>query len=318
MPTSSRLHRRSAAVATSVALAAALLLPAHTAWASPVGDLQDAQATPSTGPAPSPGDAGHEEKTRTPSREQAFAAYTTDPTSPLVLVNEHHPLQPRDYTPAKLVAVNGSGARMVPDAAHALEKLIAAARRDGHGLIVESAYRSYDHQMGLFRRYTNQYGEAYASKISARPGTSEHQLGLSADIGVGNGQCSLRACLADLPGGRWTARHAADFGFIIRYPKDQQQTTGYNFEPWHLRYVGTTAARTMREQHIATFEQYSQQLVDARNARKDDTARKQAEAKRQAAVQEAVRRATADSQARRDEETRWMPDWARAATTHWR
>lgn len=313
MPTSLRLHRRSAAVATSVALAVSFLLPTSTALASPVGDLQDTQASPSSDPTPSPGDAGHERKSKVASQEKDFAAYSLDPASPLVLVNEHHPLRPRDYTPKKLVAVNGSGARMVPQAATALEKLIAAARQDGHGLIVESAYRSYDHQVGLFRRYTNMYGEDYASKISARPGTSEHQLGLSADIGVASGQCSLRACLSELPAGKWTAAHAAEFGFIIRYPKDQQETTGYNFEPWHLRYVGTTAALGMRAQDVATFEEYSDQLVRDRESHRDGTARKQAEAKRQAAVQDALREAAAAREARLAEETGWMPEWARSA-----
>lgn len=313
MPTSPRLHRRSAAVAVSVALAAAFMLPTGAALASPIGDLQETQASPSSDPTPTPGDAGAERKSKVDSQEQDFAAYTLDPTSPLVLVNEHHPLRPRDYTPKKLVAVNGSGAQMVPQAATALEKLIAAARQAGHGLIVESAYRSYDHQVGLFRRYTNMYGEDYASKISARPGTSEHQLGLSADIGVASGQCSLRACLADLPAGKWAAAHAAEFGFITRYPKGQQEITGYNFEPWHLRYVGTTAARKMRAGDIPTFEEYSDQLAKARHADREDTARQQAAAKRQAAVQEALDQAAAEREARRAEETRWMPEWARPA-----
>lgn len=314
MPTSSRLHRRSAAVALTATLAAAFVLPSA-AHASPVGDLQETQASPSASPQPAPGQTGHEEKSKSSSQERDFAAFTDDPASPLVLVNEHHPLQPRDFTPKKLVAVNGSGAQMVPQAAAALEKLIAAARQDGHGLIVESAYRSHGYQVSLFRRYTNMYGEAYASRISARPGTSEHQLGLSADIGAASGQCSLRACLADLPEGKWTAAHAAEFGFIIRYPKDQQATTGYNFEPWHLRYVGTTAARKMRAQDVATFEEYSDQLVQARDEHRAGTARQEADAQRQAAVEEALRQAAAEQAARHAEETRWMPEWARTAAT---
>lgn len=303
-------HLHPAAVATSLALAAALLMPAA-AQASPVGDLQETQATPSSTAPPAPGDTGHEEKSTADSQEHDFEAYTRDPTSPLVLVNEHHPLQPRDYTPQDLVAVNGTGTEMVPVAAAALKKLLAAARSDGHQLIVESAYRSYDYQVGLFRRYTNMYGEAYASKISARPGTSEHQLGLSADIGLASGECSLKACLADLPAGKWAAAHAADFGFIIRYPEGLQETTGYNFEPWHLRYVGTTAARQMREQGIDTFEQYSDELVATRTARDADSARQEAEEKRQDAVQEALRAAAAEREQRRAEKTAWMPDWAR-------
>lgn len=281
------------------------MLPAAGAQAAHGGDARSTGSPTSTPAPPSPGDTGHEEKTTHDSREGDYAAYTLDPTSPLVLVNEHHPLHPRDYVPRDLVAVNGSGARMVPEAAAALERLLAAARHDGHELIVESAYRSYDYQVGLFRRYTSMYGEAYASRISARPGTSEHQLGLSADIGVASGQCSLKACLADLPAGKWTAAHAAEYGFIIRYPKDRQEITGYNFEPWHLRYLGVSSAQAMRKQGIDTFEQYSDELDAIRTDR-------QAEARRKAAAAKASREAAAERARRIAEETGWMPEWARA------
>ncbi|WP_372697232.1 D-alanyl-D-alanine carboxypeptidase family protein [Arthrobacter sp. JSM 101049] len=293
-------------MATTLVLATAFMLPAAAAQAASGGDTRPAGAPSSSSAPPSPGDTGHEEKTTNDSREGDYAAYTLDPTSPLVLVNEHHPLHPRDYVPQDLVAVNGSGARMVPEAAAALERLLAAARDDGHALIVESAYRSYDYQVGLFRRYTNMYGEAYASRISARPGTSEHQLGLSADIGVASGQCSLKACLADLPAGKWTAAHAAEYGFIIRYPQGRQEITGYNFEPWHLRYLGVDAAQEMREQEVDTFEQYSDELAAIRAAR-------QAEARREAAAAQASRDAAAERRQRIAEETGWMPDWARTA-----
>lgn len=310
MPTPSRLLHRSAAVASTLALAAAFMLPAAGAQAAHGGNARSAGspgASPSSSVPPSPGDTGHEEKTPNRGREGDYAAYTLDPTSPLVLVNEHHPLRPRDYVPRELVAVDGSGARMVPEAAAALEKLLAAARDDGHALIVESAYRSYDYQVGLFRRYTAMYGEAYASRISARPGTSEHQLGLSADIGVASGQCSLKACLATLPAGKWTAAHAAEYGFIIRYPQDRQEITGYNFEPWHVRYVGVPAAQAMRRQGIDTFEQYSDELDAIRTAR-------QAQAKREAAAAQASREAAAERARRIAEDTGWMPRWARPAS----
>lgn len=312
MMTSPHTPRRLPALATALALAAAFLLPVTTAQASPIGDLQSTQASPSTAAADEP---THEKKSKASTSEHEFAAYSTDPTSPLVLVNEHHPLQPRDYAPQELVAVSGAGTEMVPHAAKALKKLIAGAAQDGHALMVESAYRSYDHQVELFQRYTRKYGKDYASRISAKPGTSEHQLGLSADLGVASGQCSLKACLADLPAGKWMAAHATDYGFIVRYPQDEQETTGYNFEPWHLRYVGNKAARQMDEDGTATLEQYSNELVTARKKQEAKASAKEAEAKRQEAQEQAARDAEWERQERRAEETRWWPDWARNAFT---
>lgn len=313
MMTTLHTHRSLPALAASLTLAATLLLPAAGAHASPVGDLQSTQASPS---AVAGDDAAHEQKAKEPGTKRDYAAFTTDPASVLVLVNEDHPLKPRDYRPKDLVAVSGSGAEMVPEAAQALKKLIKGARTDGHRLMVESAYRSYGHQLSLFQRYTRQYGKDYASRISARPGTSEHQLGLAADVGVASGQCSLQACLAELPAGKWIAAHAGDYGFILRYPKDQQKTTGYNFEPWHLRYIGTTAARTMDQLGIETFEQYSDELATARerrNEQKAATKAKEAEVQRQADAEQALRDAAWERQERHAERTQWWPDWARNA-----
>lgn len=309
--------RRLPTLATTLALAVAFLLPATTAQASPVGDLQTTQASPS---AAATEEAAHEKKSTASTAERDFAAYSTDPTSPLVLVNEHHPLQPRDYAPKDLVAVSAKGTEMVPRAAKAMKKLIAGGAQDGQRLMVVSAYRSYDHQVTLFQRYTRKYGDDYAARISARPGTSEHQLGLSADLGAASGQCSLKACLADLPSGKWIAAHAADYGFIVRYPNDQHETTGYNFEPWHLRYVGTKAAQQMEQDGVATFEQYSDELVTARKKQEAKTSEKEAEASRQEAEAErqadqdkAARDAEFERQERRAEETSWWPNWARNA-----
>ncbi|MDN6200801.1 MAG: M15 family metallopeptidase [Micrococcaceae bacterium] len=304
--------RRLPAVATSIALAAAFLLPAATAQASPVGDLQSTQATPSSA-ATAEATPGKNSKSST--SDHQYAAYSTDPASPLVLVNKDHPLQPRDYAPKDLVSVSGNGTEMVPRAAKAMKKLIAGGARDGQRLTVISAYRSYDHQLALFQRYTRKYGKDYAARISAKPGTSEHQLGLSADVGAASGQCALKACLADLPSGKWIAAHAADYGFIVRYPQDEHETTGYNFEPWHLRYVGTKAAQRMDQQDMATFEEYSDQLVADRKKQKSKTAKKEAAAERQAAREKAARDAEWERQERRAEETRWWPDWARSAFT---
>jgi len=233
------MYRTRAALALAALLATALL-PLPAAAADPNDDggtsAQDPAEPASSGP-----------------------ASTTLAASTLVLVNAAHPLEPLDYEPARL-ADAGSGHRMVPEAAAAMRRLLAAAAEAGHVLRVESAYRSYAQQEALFDRYTRQYGAAYATRISARPGTSEHQTGWAADVGLASGECSLLACFGDTGAGRWVAAHAAEFGFIVRYPDGLEQVTGYRYEPWHLRFIGPEAAQEMAALGDATLEAYAERL----------------------------------------------------------
>ena len=110
-----------------------------------------------------------------------------------------------------------------------------------------SGYRSYSQQASLYDSYVRQYGQATADTIAARPGYSEHQTGLAMDIGNASGICALQACFATMPAGKRAADHAAEHGFIIRYPAGSEATTGYTYEPWHLRYVGGTGDRQSRD-----------------------------------------------------------------------
>lgn len=173
----------------------------------------------------------------------------------LVLVRKDLPLEPKEFKPQNLVSL-APGKTLVKEAADHFQELLNAAAQAGHSLRLESGYRSYNAQANLFRRYSNKYGAAYAEKISARPGTSEHQTGLAADIGYSNGQCSLHRCFGETPGGQWVADHAAEFGFIVRYPQDKVAVTGYNFEPWHLRYIGVENARIYVESGKGSLEEF--------------------------------------------------------------
>jgi zinc D-Ala-D-Ala carboxypeptidase len=82
-------------------------------------------------------------------------------------------------------------------------------------------------------------------RYSARPGHSEHQTGLAIDVSGLDGRCQAEPCFAGTPAGRWLARHAPDFGFVVRYPEGKESVTGYMYEPWHLRYVGVPDAQAM-------------------------------------------------------------------------
>ncbi|WP_404286585.1 D-alanyl-D-alanine carboxypeptidase family protein [Glutamicibacter arilaitensis] len=180
----------------------------------------------------------------------------TDAASFLALINPDTQLSPADYTPKKLVNVAGTTYKLRPEAAEAVEALIAGARKAGHPIKLLSAYRSYGRQAVLFNQYQAQYGTAYAERISARPGTSEHQLGLAADVGSIGGGTDLKEEFGQTNAGIWVAEHAVDYGLIIRYPQGMEEITGYKYEPWHVRYVGKEHAAAMKDSKADTFEEY--------------------------------------------------------------
>jgi D-alanyl-D-alanine carboxypeptidase len=188
---------------------------------------------------------------------------TKDQGSYLALVSRDHPLDPANYKPKDLRTISGTGLELRKEAATALESLLKAARKDSQSLSVLSAYRSYDRQLALFNGYKARYGTDYATRISAPAGTSEHQIGLAADIGMSSGRCDLKACFGDTSGGKWLAANAADFGFIIRYPADGERVTGYKYEPWHLRFIGVDQAKAMEKSKAVTFEQFHAALLKA-------------------------------------------------------
>ncbi|WP_313817685.1 M15 family metallopeptidase [Citricoccus sp.] len=162
------------------------------------------------------------------------------------MVNKLHPLEPADYAPQDLrvpdVPASKASMELRDEAATAAEELFAAAADDGVDLTLVSAYRSYGYQQGTYGGWVERYGQAEADRISARPGYSEHQTGLAMDVGAADGACTLEQCFGDTPEGAWVAEHAAEHGWIIRYPDGAEDVTGYSPEPWHLRYVGTEAA----------------------------------------------------------------------------
>lgn len=185
-----------------------------------------------------------------------------DPASPWVVVNKGRVL-PSDYIPQNLivpnVALSGSASssnmHLRSDAANALETLTEAANNDGVSLILVSGYRSYTTQKSLYSGYVTDQGQVYADATSARAGHSEHQTGLAADMGAASGRCQLEKCFGDMAEGEWLAASAHKFGFIIRYQKDTQILTGYDYEPWHLRFVGTELAAEIYKSK-QTLEQF--------------------------------------------------------------
>lgn len=126
-----------------------------------------------------------------------------------------------------------------PTAYDAFLRMRDAASKDGINLFIKSGYRSYATQKNIYNNYVSRDGKDNADTYSARPGHSEHQLGLAFDIN------SLDTSWADTAEGKWLAKNAHRFGFIIRYPKDKVAITGYMYEPWHVRYIGNALAQSV-------------------------------------------------------------------------
>lgn len=177
----------------------------------------------------------------------------TDPASIWVVVNKQHPLSPPDYAPGDIVSAQGS--MVSQKMAAELSALIANAKAQAISLRIISGYRSYGYQTGLYNSYVASDGQAEADTYSARPGHSEHQTGLAVDFGGANG-CDLEICFKDTPEGKWLNQNAATYGFIIRYTAANQTITGYQSEPWHLRYVGIDLAQEMKRQNVGSLEQF--------------------------------------------------------------
>lgn len=204
------------------------------------------------------------EPTTTVERIDALRPLIDDPTSELYVVNKTRPFEPVDYQPENLVVVPGSealdnsrGQQLAAPAAAALAKLAEAMQQEGFKpLFINSAFRSYQTQVDLFQAKIEQYGEEKALVHSAKPGHSEHQSGLAVDVSEQGGSCAILACFGQTEAGKWLAENSWRYGFIIRYPDGWQPTTGYTYEPWHLRYLSVEVATMYRESRKGTLEDF--------------------------------------------------------------
>lgn len=182
------------------------------------------------------------------------SAYSTDdPDSMWVVANKQRPLNPKNYAPNDLVSVGG-GQQLREVAASAFIELQAAAQAAGLSIKPLSGYRSYDTQVRVYGNEVASYGQSTADTQSARPGHSEHQTGLALD--VGGGGCGIEECFGDTDEGKWTAANAHRYGFIVRYQRSNTATTGYTYEPWHIRYVGTELATELQNTGVTTLEEF--------------------------------------------------------------
>ena len=121
----------------------------------------------------------------------------------------------------------------------AFNKMQAAAKVDGLNIYISSGFRSYSYQKTLYNNYVNRDGVVAADTYSARAGHSEHQSGLAFDVNT------INDSFANTEEGKWLNDNCYKYGFILRYPKGKSDETGYQYEPWHFRYVGVELAEKL-------------------------------------------------------------------------
>lgn len=186
----------------------------------------------------------------------------SEPGSPWWIVNKNRPL-PSGYRPPDLtvpditlrLARSDEQMKVSAQMAPSLEKLFAAAKQANVHIMMTSGFRSAELQKKFYDSYVARDGQAAADRYSARPGTSEHQTGLAADIARTDRRCYLEVCFGETPEGKWLAANAHLYGFIVRYPDKKEPVTGYQYEPWHIRYVGPELAAELHRTN-QTMEEF--------------------------------------------------------------
>jgi D-alanyl-D-alanine carboxypeptidase len=160
---------------------------------------------------------------------------------------------PPDLVPVSLAGFPDTGdkvrALVIPD----LDALRTAAEANDTPLMIVSAFRDAEYQRALFEGRVVTRGPAEAAAFTARPGHSEHQLGTTIDVLNPEAE-ELTPAFGDTPAGAWVADHAHEFGFVLSYPKGARDTTCYDYEPWHLRYVGRDVAERIHDSGMSPRE----------------------------------------------------------------
>jgi D-alanyl-D-alanine carboxypeptidase len=190
----------------------------------------------------------------------APCAPLADPARVWAVVNKGRPSEPVDFHPGDMTAPamrDISGGRLRADAAAALAEMAAAATAAGAGEIaLASGFRSYATQRSIYQRQVASHGRPEADKVSARPGHSEHQSGLAADVTACSSTCADMGSFGGTPQQEWVAAHSWEYGWIVRYVSGGTPVTGYSSEPWHLRFIGRDLAAAYHEGGWQSLEEF--------------------------------------------------------------
>lgn len=179
----------------------------------------------------------------------------------LILVNKYNYLS-KNYEPENIVDVKNwycyGEAQLREEAYDAFINMFNAAKKDDVTLIINSGYRNYKQQDETYQDFYEIYGEDEANKIAARPGFSEHQTGLSIDLTSYDETADNS--FENTNEFKWLQENAYKYGFILRYPKNKEKITGYDYESWHYRYVGIEVATKIKDLDI-TFDEYYEYFI---------------------------------------------------------
>ncbi len=189
--------------------------------------------------------------------------FSSEDLSPFYLIDKTHKVS-ADYEPKGLIhleknnlfAINKNNLSLRPEAFEALKVLAAAAKADGVTLTVSSTYRSYEYQKNLFDYWVRVDGLEEAERESARPGTSQHQLGMALDF------APVDDAFDQTPGGKWVYANAAKYGWSLSFPKGYEDVTGYRWECWHFRYIGVEACQ-FQKKWFSDVQQFMIEFIDA-------------------------------------------------------
>ena len=188
--------------------------------------------------------------------------FRQDDKSLFFLIDKKHAAS-SSYAPKDLVSLkknslfdlNKAGMKIRPEAYSALNEMAQAALNEGIRLLVSSAYRSYSYQENLFNYWVSVDGLEEAERESARPGTSQHQLGTAVDFG------SISDDFDKTQMGQWIYKNAADYGWSLSFPKGYEDVTGYRWECWHFRYIGKNAC-LFQQKWFGGIQQFMLEFID--------------------------------------------------------
>ena len=188
--------------------------------------------------------------------------FRQDDKSLFFLIDKKHTAS-SSYAPKDLVSLkknslfdlNKAGMKIRPEAYSALNEMAQAALNEGIRLLVSSAYRSYSYQENLFNYWVSVDGLEEAERESARPGTSQHQLGTAVDFG------SISDDFDKTQMGQWIYKNAADYGWSLSFPKGYEEVTGYRWECWHFRYIGKNAC-LFQQKWFGGIQQFMLEFID--------------------------------------------------------
>ena len=181
----------------------------------------------------------------------------------LTLVDKQHYL-PDGYVPKQLIplvknmdfSINRGDLSLRAEAETALHTLSQAALKDGIRLLVSSSYRSYEYQKTVYEKWVRIDGQEEADRESARPGTSQHQLGTAVDFG------SITDDFAETPAGAWLYAHAEEYGWSLSFPQEYEDVTGYRWECWHFRYIGKEACQ-FQKKYFGDIQQFMIEFINS-------------------------------------------------------